>query len=34
MFALNPPKAMIWCNISRLVKGPVVPLSDFHLATS
>jgi len=32
MYSLNLPKAMIRYNISRLVKGPVVLLSDFHLA--
>jgi hypothetical protein len=32
MFALNPFKVTIRYNIGRLVKGPVVLLSDFHLA--
>jgi len=30
--ALSPLKVMIRYNISLLVKGPVVLLSDFHLA--
>jgi hypothetical protein len=31
--ALSSFKVMILYNICRLVKGPAVPLSDFHLAT-